>query len=220
MNALDGIVIVMAKAPLPGLAKTRLAPALGPQGAANAAQVMLDHALQEALSWQQGVAQGAVHLCCAPEPTHAAWQPCVNLAAKRPSLTLHAQGEGDLGARMARAMARALAQANRVVMTGTDAPAVDSKALRAAFDALDHHDAVFVPAFDGGYALIGVKQHHAPLFDAMPWSTPEVMAITRARMRHAGLSHLELAPVHDIDEPDDLVHWPQSWPRLTPLQGA
>lgn len=40
----------------------------------------------------------------------------------------------------------------------------------------------------------------------MPWSTPQVLALTRERLRAAGLRHAELPPLHDIDEPADLVH--------------
>ena len=76
---------------------------------------------------------------------------------------------------------------------------------------LDDADAVFVPALDGGYALIGLRCAAPTLFSGMAWSTASVMADTRERLAAAGLSHIELPPVADIDEPADLVHLPPGW---------
>lgn len=194
----DCAVIVMAKAPVAGLAKTRLIPALGAEGAAALAARMLAHSAGEALAAELG----PVMLCGAPEVSH----PAFATLAKDPRLTLHRQGEGDLGARMLRAFERALATHERAVLIGTDAPELDAAVLRAAADALTTHDAVFAPAHDGGYALIGLRRAEPRLFDAMPWSTAQVMALTRERLREGGLRWHELPPLHDIDEPADLVH--------------
>ncbi len=194
----DCRVIVMAKAPVAGYAKTRLIPALGADGAAQLAQRLLRHAVAQALA----AAIGPVELCCAPDAQH----PVFAELAGDVRVTLSEQGEGDLGARMARALQRALATHDRAVLIGTDAPALDAVVLRAARDRLSDHDAVLGPAFDGGYTLIGLRRAEPSLFEAMPWSTPQVLAITRERLRAAGLRHAELAPLHDIDEPADLVH--------------
>lgn len=194
--------IVMAKAPLPGFAKTRLIPALGADGAAALAARLLDHALQQALA----AALGPVDLCCAPDAAH----PALARHAGRPGLVLSAQGDGDLGARMARAFARWLPH-GPVLMTGTDAPALDAAVLHQATAALQTVDAVFVPALDGGYALIGLRQPAPTLFEGIAWSTAQVMAQTRTRLATAGLRHVELAPLPDIDEPADLVHLPPGW---------
>ena len=71
---------------------------------------------------------------------------------------------------------------------------------------------MFVPALDGGYALIGLRgadiDRFVPLFDAMPWSTAGLMAATRQRLAAAGLAPVELPPLPDIDEPADLRHLP------------
>ena len=194
-------LIVMAKAPVPGFAKTRLIPALGADGAARLAQRLLEHTLDEA----RDARLGEITLACAPDTTHAAF------TAQR-GVTLVAQGEGDLGARMQRAFEHAFAQgAERVLMIGTDAPALDAGMLRRAADALTTTDAVFVPAADGGYALIGLRRVLPALFNDMAWSTSAVMAITRERLAQAALRHTELPVVHDIDEPADLAHLPRGW---------
>lgn len=194
----DCRVIVMAKAPVAGYAKTRLIPALGADGAALLAERLLRHAIAQALD--AGI--GPVELCCAPDARHAVFAEL----GSDPRVALSEQGEGDLGARMARALQQALASHDRALLIGTDAPALDAAVLRAARDRLAEHDAVLGPAFDGGYTLIGLRRFVPTPFEAMPWSTPQVLAITRERLRAAGLHHAELPPLHDIDEPADLVH--------------
>ena len=196
-------VIVFAKAPVPGLAKTRLAPALGAEGAAALAEHMLRHALAQATV----AALGPVELCAAPDTTH----PALQAAAAACGATLAAQGEGDLGERMHRAFVRHRGGAGAALLMGTDAPALDATCLRQAAHALQQHDAVFVPALDGGYALVGLRRPDARVFAGMRWSHAEVMAHTRQRLRDAGLRWAELPPVADIDEPADLQHLPAGW---------
>lgn len=203
---MSAAVIVFAKAPVAGLAKTRLAPALGAAGAAALAARLLDHAVQAAVD----AAVGPVELCTTPDAAHPAF---VRLRHAL-GVTLTVQGDGDLGRRMNRALTRALQQHERVLLTGTDAPALDAARLREAAAVLGADagpDAVFVPALDGGYALVGLRRPAPALFDRVPWSTPQVMAATRECARAAGLRWSELAPVADIDEPADLVHLPAGW---------
>ena len=201
-------VIVFAKAPLAGYAKTRLIPALGVGGAARLAERMLGHAVRQAVA--AGI--GPVEVCCAPDATHPAFG---SLTATL-TLALTEQGSGDLGARMQRAFARrlergAMPAADAALLIGTDAPALDAAMLRRARDALAAHDAVFVPALDGGYALVGLRRPAPGLFDGIAWSTGVVMADTRQRLATLGLRCTELDAVADIDEPADLVHVPPAW---------
>lgn len=196
-------VIVMAKAPLPGFAKTRLIPALGAEGAGAIAHRLLDRAVEQALA----AGLGAVDLCCSPDSRHESF---ARLGAL-PRVELSEQADGDLGARMSHAFERWLARVPQVLLMGTDAPALDAALLRHAAQALDHTDAVFVPAHDGGYALVGLRRLSPSLFDGMIWSTSTVMAHTRERLAAAGLRHAELPPVADIDEAADLVHLPRGW---------
>ena len=199
-------IIVMAKAPQPGLAKTRLMPALGAAGAAQLARRFLHETLRAALAADIG----PVTLCGTPDaPLHFAFEDLL----RRLPLQWAAQGEGDLGARMARSLARALRLHDSALLIGTDAPALDAAYLRNAQHALTSHDAVLAPTADGGYALVGLRRMHAALFTHMPWSGPEVMARTRQRLLDLGLSWAELPLLHDIDEPADLVHVPPAWLR-------
>ena len=110
--------------------------------------------------------------------------------------------------------------AHKALLIGTDAPALNAQVLAAAGAALDSHDAVFVPALDGGYALIGLTRPAPELLLGMTWSTPQVMAETRERAHRHGWRWAELPPVADIDEPADLVHLPADWPDFFTLSGA
>ena len=196
-------VIVLAKAPVAGYAKTRLIPALGAAGAAALAQRLLDHALAQA----RAARLGPVDLCCAPDRDHPAFARLATLAG----VVLSCQAPGDLGQRMSQALGRALAATPRALLIGSDAPALDAAMLQRAALALDQADAVFVPAFDGGYALVGLRRPAQSLFSDMAWSTAHVMADTRQRLAAAGLRHVELPPLADIDGPADLVHLPAGW---------
>lgn len=202
---MSSALIVFAKAPVAGQAKTRLIPALGPKGAARLAERLLAHTLQQALA----LPVEHPELCVSPTEQHPAFERARDAAQGRLHLTL--QGDGDLGQRIHRALSRVLSQHARALLIGTDAPALTTATLGLAERALQTHPAVFVPALDGGYALIGLTRPAPELFLDMTWSTPQVMQDTRARARLIGLPWVELPPVADVDEPADLVHLPKGW---------
>lgn len=203
-------LVMLAKAPVAGQAKTRMAPALGASGAARLAEQLLVHAVQQAvqLPW------AALELCVSPDTTHPVFAQLQGLGPPEGPgrLMLSVQGDGDLGQRMHRAMVRGLSRHAAVLLMGTDAPGLTAPVLQQAALVLQTSDAVFVPAWDGGYALVGLRRPVPALFEGMVWSTPHVMAETRQRARDAGLFWRELAPVHDMDEPADLQHLPPDWP--------
>jgi rSAM/selenodomain-associated transferase 1 len=206
-------VALMAKAPVAGLAKTRLVPALGEAGAAALAQRLLSHALQQA---QRSASQG-VTLWCTPSLAHPAF-----VQAQHQGAVLALQGAGDLGQRMAQVFEDSFAQDDSpVLLMGTDAPALDAAMLAQAAQALQGHDVVLVPALDGGYALVGLRSLRPgllqALFEGMTWSTDQVLAQTRQRLGQAGFSWAELTAVSDIDVPADLVHLPPDWPEAKPV---
>jgi len=196
-------IIVFAKAPIAGFAKTRLIPALGAPGAAALAERMLEHTVREAVA----AALGPVELCITPDSGH----PTLRAVAQTFDATIAAQGPGDLGARMHRAFVRHLLLHPQTLLLGCDAPALNTVRLIEAANALRSRGPVFIPALDGGYALIGQQHADARLFASMRWGHAAVMENTRKRMRDAGLTWQELAPVADIDEPADLVHLPAGW---------
>lgn len=193
-------ILVFAKAPCPGLAKTRLIPALGPWEAAALAQRMLDRTLAAALA----ASVGPVELCATPDIGAPAWQ-----GIPLPDgIAVTAQGSGDLGERMARAAARAIGNGAAALLVGTDCAEMDASLLRDAAAALEHADGFIHPTADGGYALLGLTRFDCSLFDDIRWSTDSVARTTIARIR-AQAWRLEIGrTLHDIDDPADLVHLP------------
>ncbi len=191
-------IIVFAKAPQPGFAKTRLIPALGAEGAAKLAQQMLINTLHEALA--AGI--GTVELCGTPKIDDIAWQGIVLPLG----IEITNQGGGDLGARLARASERAIENTGSVLLIGTDCVEMSATLLREAAQSLHEHDAVIHCTTDGGYALLGLKRHSAALFSEMPWSTDAVASTTIARIGQLGWSLHVGQLLHDVDTPQDLKY--------------
>ncbi|RFC40332.1 MAG: hypothetical protein DID89_2727546987 [Candidatus Nitrotoga sp. CP45] len=189
-------IIIFAKAPQPGFAKTRLIPALGAEGAAKLAQQMLANTLSEALA--AGI--GTVELCGTPKIDDVAWQG-ITLPI---GIEISDQGEGDLGARLARASERAIENAEAVLLIGTDCVEISATLLREAAQSLHEHDAVIHCTADGGYALLGLKRYSAVLFSDMPWSTDAVASTTIARIGQLGWTLHIGQLLHDVDAPQDL----------------
>ena len=195
-------IILFAKFPAQDMAKTRLQPALGIEGAAQMAHKLLLHSIEQA------VATGfTVELCVSPAPTHPCWQ-ALNLPD---SLQWSAQAEGDLGLRMLTASQQALACFEQVILIGTDCPSLTTIRIRQAAQQLETQDSVMIPAFDGGYVLFGFKQVAARLFSTIEWSTASVAKVTQQRLAELSWSVKLLAPLPDIDEPKDLCYLPNGW---------
>ncbi|GAA3720768.1 TIGR04282 family arsenosugar biosynthesis glycosyltransferase [Oceanisphaera sediminis] len=198
-------IIIFAKAPVAGLAKTRLIPALGADGAANLARRMLSSTLDAAMSANTG----PVELCMTPAPGAIEWQD----VPLPPGIELGDQGDGDLGQRMARAARRGLLNNEQVLLIGTDCPQLSPLLLRRAAKRLTDNDALLHPTMDGGYALLGLRRFHALLFEHMPWSTDRVANLTRECIARLGWHCVLGERLQDIDEPNDLFWLPAAWAR-------
>jgi rSAM/selenodomain-associated transferase 1 len=193
-------VVVMGKVPRPGEVKTRLAP---PAMAAQLYRAFLADVLEQ-------VEEPGVFACAGGTIEEAR-----ALAPNDWRVVL--QRGDDLGARIENA--RSDANANAVVILGSDAPMMPRARIAEAFEALARVRAVFGPTSDGGYYLIGMTGPCPELLTDMPWSTDQVMAETRARARRAGIAIAELEPGYDLDEPADLVRALED-PRLPPRSRA
>lgn len=136
---------------------------------------------------------------------------------RAPGLRRCAQGEGDLGARMARALTHLLkGGTNRALLIGSDSPDLPASMVAAAAAALEDADVAAIPARDGGYVAIGVRgEVPAQLFAAMPWSTGEVLALTRRRCAESGLVWQEVGGWEDVDDWADLRRLVERSPQLT-----
>lgn len=194
--------MILAKAPRPGEVKTRLAPALGPEGAARLAERLLRRTIGTACASGLGV----VELCASPAPDDPAWR----RLSWPPDLVWSEQTGGDLGGRMAAVAQRVLASGANLLLLGMDCPELEAHHLERAAAQLSGSDAALIPSLDGGYVLLGLRRFHPALFQAVPWSTDAVCAITRERLRTLGWSWSEQGPLADLDEPADLDRLPQT----------
>lgn len=190
-------IVIFAKAPVPGRVKTRLIPAMGEIGAARLAHRMLLETVAQAVAAELATPE----LCADPHPLDESWR---GFLPSQPLRTT-AQGEGDLGERLARAAKRIVGLGEQVLLIGTDCPQLDARCLRAAAWELESHDAVIHPTFDGGYALLGLSSYDPSLFGDIAWSTSAVANTTIARVRALGWSLHLGATLRDIDEPEDLA---------------
>lgn len=199
-------IIIFAKFPAAGKAKTRLQPVLGMAGAARMARKLLLH------STRQARATGfTVELCVSPAPSDPCWQ---TLGLPK-SLQWSAQADGDLGLRMLNASTQALKKFEKVLLIGSDCPSLTAAVIQNAAQQLHNSsnkvDSVMIPAFDGGYVLFGFKKIYASLFADIKWSTASVASITQQRIQDLNWSLALLAPLPDIDEPEDLQYLPVGW---------
>jgi rSAM/selenodomain-associated transferase 1 len=205
-------LILFARPPLPGQAKTRLAPILGDDGAAALYQAFLKDAAAMA---------NAVRNTRPSVGLNAEWAledslPCeLPLASWMPGPFLHQeQPKTHLGHRMATALGRRLASGARAVLVGTDFPDLPPEIPVAAFEALEQMDqlsskegisnAVIGPSNDGGYYLIGLSQPAEGLFVDIPWGTNRVFGRTLEKLKELSIPFHVLPYWDDVDTPDDL----------------
>ncbi len=189
-------ILLFAKAPEPGNTKTRLIPLLGAESAAVLHALLLERALRTALA----AAIAPVELWCTPSAQHPRLLHC----ASRFGVAAANQCDGDLGTRMLHAAVTALASVPRVIIIGSDCPALTIDHLRHADTGLRAgDDAALVPTEDGGYALLGLTRCDGPLFENIDWGSDRVLATTRERLAMLGWRWSELPATWDVDRPDD-----------------
>ena len=199
-------IAILAKAPIPGLAKTRLIPRLGEQGAARLQSWLLQRTVAAAL-----VADvGPVSLWCAPDTQHPEFHLCRAFG----QVSLHRQPAGDLGARMLAALEDRPALSATLIV-GTDCPVLSPSLLRRAAECLrGGDDAVVLPAEDGGYVLIGMREAAAGPFTGIEWGTGRVIDQTRRRLGEMGWRWSEPATLWDVDRPPDLYRLAELFPDV------
>lgn len=194
-------IVLFTRVPVAGQVKTRLIPALGAAGAARLQHEMTMHALAWCLACARDLpAELEVRYTGGTEQDMR--------GACGGGFRCVPQGEGDLGARMLRACeAAARAGVMRMILIGSDCPAIDADRLRAAADSLEQRDLVLGPARDGGYYLIGMRVPQPELFEDMNWGESSVFTETLRRARAQNLQVAVLDVLSDIDEPADLTVW-------------
>ena len=191
-------LIVFAKRPDPGRVKTRMTPPLSADHAAALYAAMLADVLATSALFARSRDVEAV---LAVDPPDA----CGVMARDVPApFCVVAQRGPDLSARMAFATIEAAAAGcDRILLRGSDSPALEQGALDEALDALETADLVLVPDLDGGYSLVGLRRPAPGLFDH-PMSTGRVLEDTLENARRLGLRARRLAPRFDLDTAEDL----------------
>lgn len=190
------IALVVAKAPAPGRAKTRLAASVGAQAAAALAEALL----LDTLDGCRAEADRVGLLCASPDDVAA----LRDLAG--PDAPIVVQDGAGLSAALASGARAGLALARAVLLVSADVPGVPPGALGRAVRLLDGGvDVVLGPGDDGGYWLVALRAEHPGLFDGMAWSTGDVLADTLTRARQLGLAVELVDAWRDVDTAADLA---------------
>lgn len=191
---------VMARAPVPGRCKTRLSPPLSPAEAA----ALYSSMLQDSFSAYARVQATRLVAMVAPENNGPE---ILRQLAPSPWEIVMQQGE-DLGARLAHAFATLGEDGDAVALVDSDSPTVPVAPIsRALADIEGTQRALVGPCDDGGYYLIGlgsVQPGSLEILAGIPWSTPRVMEVTRARCEALGLALDELPTWYDVDDASSL----------------
>jgi rSAM/selenodomain-associated transferase 2/rSAM/selenodomain-associated transferase 1 len=194
-------LILFARHPVPGRVKTRLIPALGADGAAALHRRLVLRTLRTAdASARRAEARLEIRFAGGSENAMSHWL--------GDSWWCRPQDDGDLGQRMAAALAASFEEGSAAtVLIGSDCPRLSPAELTAAFDALERGPAVFGPATDGGYYLVGLTQPMPALFHGLPWGTETVLAKSLDILAQSSVTPSLLPPLSDLDRPEDLPAW-------------
>ena len=196
MKYTDSVILIFSKAPVAGQVKTRLVPHISAEQAAGLHEELTHNRLQMCVSAKLC----DVQLWCSPDVHHPFFVDCSNIYG----VSLQAQYGSDLGERMSLAIETTLSRYKKVIVIGTDAPALEASQVEAAIGQLDSADLTLVPAEDGGYVLIGASRHHGALLANVPWGTKEVLSSTVRNAETLGFNYGLLSECWDVDRPEDL----------------
>lgn len=194
---------LFSKAPVPGVAKTRLIPQLGREGAAQLQQQMTHWMVEQAIESRLG----QVVLYAVPDVEH----PSFVALQQRYGISLKSQQGIDLGERMEHAIEQGLQQHDAVLLMGCDCPQLEAARLDEVVVQLHSHEVVLVPAVDGGYVLVAMKRLVREIFHEIDWGTNRVFQQTVAQLDAQGVSWYALPAQEDIDQVEDLQALPEAW---------
>ncbi len=191
-------VAIFARAPVPGEAKTRLAPLLGLEGAAQFQAALVCDAVRK-VALLRRVSPYLFFAGRTPLP----WRNWHGGKPEWSSYALVPQQGADLGGRLERAFRQLLGRHPRVLVIGTDSPTLSAQKLRRALRELRYCEGVLGPCPDGGYYLIGLRRFSRGLFRCVRWGTPFAFRDTLRNLVERNFSCSVLEPVSDVDRPAD-----------------
>ncbi|MBV7257725.1 TIGR04282 family arsenosugar biosynthesis glycosyltransferase [Pacificimonas sp. WHA3] len=190
--------IIFARYPEPGRCKTRMIPMLGADGAAMLQARLVTRALDRLAP--------LLPILSVTGGDDRAWRTRFGAG-----ISLRKDAGDDLGARMLAALIPGPA-----IVVGSDVPGMSAELVSAAAMQLDAHDAVFGPAEDGGFWLVGMTRPDPRLFEGVRWGTDDVLAAVMANAARCDISVARAATLADCDCPEDLRHWPELAAGLVP----
>ena len=206
--------ILFSRAPVAGQTKTRLAREIGPEAARDFHLACLADAIEtldlfrecrrESGRGSSAPGEVACHLFITPPGSERVFG--ANNIVWPAHFRVWPQKDGDLGARMADALAAVLEgeEDGRALLMGSDLPLLTPSHLEEALTALDTADVVFGPSEDGGYFLVGMKQPHPRLFESGRWGGGAVLAETLNLAEREGLRAAMISSLPDVDTLADL----------------
>jgi uncharacterized protein len=204
----DRTLVIMAKAPKPGMVKTRLAQFLTPS-----AVIELYHCfLNDTLALAQSLDAVEVAVMC-PATDVGDLERLAGDAARVVAQT----GEGLASGLTSVFENFTTSGQRRIIAFNSDSPHLPRSVLEEAFEKLNAHDVVVGPTHDGGYYLVGAKVFHPTLFAADGMGTSSAHERLLLRATTLGLSVGFAAPFYDIDVVDDLTRLSQEL-RLYPAR--
>jgi rSAM/selenodomain-associated transferase 1 len=195
------VIIVFAKAPVPGKVKTRLTPLLGPERCLDLHRAMVAATVRTA----KRISGIEVEL-----HTDA---PCDDWPDAH--VVRRLQTAGGLQLKLLHALSTALETHDRALVLGSDSPTLPASHVAQLLAATA--DVALGPAEDGGFWGIAASRTHPAMFDGVEWSSPTTLEQTAAAVRRAGLS-IHIGPTwYDVDDPASLERLLQERPNMLPL---
>jgi uncharacterized protein len=192
----DPVLVIMAKAPRPGVVKTRLAPSLSLEAVTAFYCCLLD----DTLALARSLGDVEIAIMCPDSDVHELAQ----LAGE--NATVVAQKGKGLAAGLTSVFAHfAEGHQRRTIAFNSDSPHLPRSVLEDAFETLSAHDVVIGPTHDGGYYLVGAKASHPNLFarDGMGTSSALETLLSRAQTLELSVGFAD--PFYDIDLAADLT---------------
>jgi hypothetical protein len=202
----DCTLVIMAKAPKPGMVKTRLAQCLPPSAVIALYRCLLD----DTMALARSLRNVEVAIMCpaadlddlarlAGDAVRVVAQTGEGLAAGLTSVFAHFTTTGQ----------------QRIIAFNSDSPHLPPSVLERAFEDLATCDVVVGPTHDGGYYLVGAKANYPGLFDGDGMGTSSALETLLQRLRTLALSTRLADPFYDIDVASDLIRLDEEL-RLSP----
>jgi len=186
-------LVLFARYPVPGSCKTRLIPAVGPDGAADIHRRL---AARTADLLRASGCPTTIAITGADAEAFEQWLGT--------GLEYVEQAQGNLTDRLL-----AFVEYAPVIFFGADTPDLADRHVKAAVEGLKSHEVIIGPAEDGGYYLIGMRKPLPEILTDMPWGTDQVLPETLRRLESLGIEPFLLETLSDCDRPEDLERWPE-----------